>query len=288
MGEWVNTEDRFQEGGPAVSAVLCEVVLPAVSGKPEDDCVNTFSFQTPSTPPTSTELAAITGAVRDFYNTIPSGNNAIAGWINSSISRVTDAVRCRFFNLDGHLDGSPHGSPISVRTFTLGAMVAGGVGAPREVACALTIRAAYGTAPEFGPDDPITGEGTRPRARLRGRVYIGPLINSTWDLEATSTRVKFTNVCCTSLVAGGVLLRDAGMGWSVWSRARADLEPVATILVDDGIDTQRRRGEDALLHFSNPERAREGRYSSWLDRAIRQWSQGHQRHREASAARHGS
>src|SRR4029450_2067794 len=208
MGEWVNTEDRFQEGGPAVSAVLCEVVLPAVSGKPEDDCVNTFSFQTPSTPPTSTELAAITGAVRDFYNTIPSGNNGIAGWINSSISRVTDAVRCRFFNLDGHLDGSPHGSPISGRAFTLGAVgagggggggrVAAGVGAPREVAWALPIRAAYGTAPEFGPDDPITGEGTRPRARLRGRVYIGPLINSTWDLEATSNRVKFTNVFCTS------------------------------------------------------------------------------------------
>lgn len=223
--------------------VLAEVVLPGKTGLLADACVNTFSFITAATPPSAGNMDAISGALANFYNTVPAGHNAIAGFINESILRTANGVTVKFYDLAAHLDGSPHGSPIGIRTFTLGAMVPGAVAAPREIAAALSFHADFGAAVEFAP-------GSRPRSSFRGRVYIGPLTQSVWQTEGTTGRVNFTQTFRETLVTQAAALRDAGIGWSVWSRRLGQLRDVLVVSVDDAIDVQRRRGEKALIRTS--------------------------------------
>lgn len=220
-------------------AVLADVVLHHKSGLPRDSVVNTFTFATVN-PLDDAESGAIRDDLAAFYNTIPSGHNAIAGFIGSQISR-TVAVDVKCYDLTGHLDGSAHGSPDFIQTFMLGPRVAGATDLPSELCSALSFRAAYVDDPEFSP----TG---RPRARDRGRVYIGPLTASTFTQDDTTGRVSLTQSFRETMTIAGAALRDApGRAWSVWSRRNAVIEPVVAVWCDDAFDVQRRRGEAPVV-----------------------------------------
>lgn len=216
-------------------AVLADVVLHHKSGLPRDSVVNSFAFATVN-PLDDLEAGAIRDDLASFYNTIPSGHNAIAGTIGSQISR-TIPVDVKLYDLTGHLDGTAHGSPRFVKTFTLGPRLAGATDLPSELCAALSFRADYATDAEFAA-------GARPRARDRGRIYIGPLTQTTLTQDSTTGRVNFVSVFRETLATQGAALRDApGRAWSVWSRRNAVLEPVTVVWADDAVDIQRRRGE---------------------------------------------
>lgn len=227
-------------------SLLVEVVLTNLSGFAKDDVINTFAFSTPTDPPSTAEADDATNALIAFYNTVPSGHNAIAGVIGPTISRASLACFMKSYNIGGHLDGSPHGSPFRSIAWTLGAMVAGAKPLPTEVAAAITFHSDYGSDPEFAP-------GTRPRARDRGRVYIGPLTQSVVDNNAPVNRPFVSQSTRETLVTQAAALRDdSATTWCVWSRAAAALKAVTKIWVDDAFDSQRRRGEKATVFTTNP------------------------------------
>jgi hypothetical protein len=106
----------------------------------------------------------------------------------------------------------------------------------------LCYHADFGTDAEFGP-----GGATRPRARDRGRVYIGPLSASGCISQEATTLRPFVsdNLRNTLIDAGRRLANFAGLPatWVVWSRKAAAVHNVVALSVDDAFDTQRRRGE---------------------------------------------
>lgn len=214
--------------------VLAEAVLPHLDGLPKDQMVNTFAFLTPTTPATPAELSHIHALISEFYN---NGTTPIAGFIGEQISRSTP-VQTKLYDLTGHLNGTAHGSPISLGSFTLGASSVG-TELPSELCICGSFRAAYASDVEFAPS-------ARPRARDRGRVYLGPLTTSCMSYDSTVGRTFVSSSARNAIVAAMVTLRDdATSAWAVWSRKNAVLEPVVAVWVDDAFDIQRRRGEAA-------------------------------------------
>lgn len=210
--------------------------LPSITGLARDNVVNTFTFNDPLGI-LPADMDAIGGAVIQFYEGIDDlVLNPVSSYIGPAISRSVP-VTLRYYDVDGHLNGSPAGSPVRVDSaaWTLGGS-ASSTGLPSEVAVVLTAYADFGADVEFGP-------GSRPRARDRGRVYIGPL-NVTAQTTAIG-RTKPDPALITNLAEAGARLARAAMNanWVVWSRRSATTKQVTRVSVDDAFDTQRRRGE---------------------------------------------
>lgn len=218
--------------------VLATVSLPHKSGLNEDRVVNTFAFYNSASSFTQTDATAMGLALNQFYNVIPSGLNAIAGWIGPQISR-TAPVEVKMTDITGHLDGSAHGSPDFEDGWNLGAMVPGALPLPSEVCVALTLDGSVDSeAPEFGPG------GTRPKSQLRGRIYLGPVTHGATVLDGLTGRVSVSTQLRSSWLAAAEALREnTTWNWAVWSRKGAFMTAVDQNWVDDAFDTQRRRGE---------------------------------------------
>lgn len=223
-----------------MAIVLATVNLPHKNGIEHDTVVNTFVFQTPTTAFVLADAQQIGLSLNQFYNVIKAGQNAIAGWMGPQLSRTAPVV-VKMTEINGFLDGSPHGSPDFLDSWNLGPMVSGGVGMPAEVAVCLSIHGGPSGSPEFGP-------GTRPRARHRGRIYLGPLVASACITDGTTGRVSVTSGVALSFHSAAQALVDfAGHEWHVWSRANAQTYAVVGGWTDDAFDTQRRRGEEAVV-----------------------------------------
>lgn len=221
-------------------ATLAVVTMQKDSGIPADAVQNTFAFQTPLGA-TTAELNAIAAALTTFYNTT-TGAGTVAAQLGKSLSTVAGVSTFEFYNLDGHLDGSPHGSPIRTDFWTLGAVAANGL--PDEVAICLSFHSAYGTDVEFAG-------GVRPRARDRGRIYLGPLGTGVMTEDATTNEINVATLTRQIIADSAARLRDdATTTWSQWSRADAILNAVTTGWVDNAFDIQRRRGNAPTARIS--------------------------------------
>jgi len=198
-------------------------------------------------------------ALTAFFNT-NSGSHPLAYYINSIISRASNACSITWTDITAHLDGSPAGTPYRTDTFTLGTS-AGTQGMPAQLAACVALRRAYGSDLERGasaslPSDeraidegaPSTHTGiTRPRARDRGRIYFGPLnlnpLNSstpgTWD---NTFKTDIVNACQAlySTFNGGT---HNQFNFVLWSRRNASVGDVAFVYLNEGVATQRRRGD---------------------------------------------
>lgn len=223
---------------------LCTVTLPHRSGLVKDNPVIGFVFASES----DIDAAGMVNIETDltaFFNTADATTTLkVANFISPAISR-TVAPTFRHYNLDGHLAGDAHGSPVRTQAMALlGAASAGNAPLPSEVAICMSYNANFGTDAEFIPL-------ARPRARDRGRVYIGPLnaVVIHEDVTIHSATVE-PNVMDTIGRAGARLMArvSGGVGsWVVWSRKNASVKNVVNISVDNAFDTQRRRGEKASL-----------------------------------------
>jgi hypothetical protein len=220
-----------------MSEFLAQVVMPYRTGLPADIAVNQFAFSSDDT--IATAHAAVTTRLEDFYNAADTGY-AISQLLSGALDRGSNAAEIRYFDLAGHLDGSAHGSPVFIDNWTVGA-ISGAASAPLPEECALCLsfHADYATDPEFSGV-------MRPRARDRGRVYIGPLNNVTGGYDTNGRSTPGATVA-TSLGEAGTRLADSGAAslWCVWSRVDSALKEVVAGWVDDAFDTQRRRGPEA-------------------------------------------
>lgn len=218
-----------------MATLLAAAKLMKRSNLPADAVVNTFVFDGLTLGGSaSTEMDALTVAVSAFYNGSHS-HTGISGFMSAAMSAASEANEISYYRIDGHLDGSAHGAPIRTDLWTLAAPDATSL--PDEVSAVVTYARAYGSDVEFGTH-------TRPRARDRGRVFVGCLGASAIDTDATTKECYLASAFITALAHAGadLITNSAPTGaWSQWSRVNASVAPVTNGWVDDRPDTQRRR-----------------------------------------------
>lgn len=214
-----------------------------------------LSFTTATAPQT---------AVAAFFNSLSTGqSNALCLYMSDQVSRAANAASIAWTDITGSLDGSPAGAAFRTDTFTLGAGETGQP-LPAQIACCVGYRAAYGTALEHAAaasslpsDDAAIDEGAptthsgvaRPRARLRGRFYLGPL-----DVGTLSSTGDFSSAFLTDVLAAanGLLATTFNPGsanqfYAVqWSRRNAAISEISMLYVDEGPATQRRRQDTTV------------------------------------------
>lgn len=222
----------------------------------------------PITAATTTPLAVL---YDNFLNRLAAGQaHTVASYLGDSLSRASGAVQIEYYDVTNHLDGSSAGNPITISTDTLGASTAAG-DLPLGVALPIGIRAAYGTDIEHGvlaqiptgdraQDEgaPATHSGTtRPRARDRGRFYLGPLDLSC--LEGTpGDGAKWKAAFVTDVSAAiDAMAKTQNSGahdqynMVVWSRAAQAVKTVAFYALSDFPGYQRRRTDETINRVHN-------------------------------------
>lgn len=220
--------------------LLAVVKLNKKSGIPHDAAQNTFAFNVSGLPPGSVNMDDATAAILDFYNTnvtFAGTTGRVCQYLGDSCSLALLGNTISFYDVTGHLDGSAHGAPLRVDTWTLAAK--GGDQLPDEVAAAISYHGDYGTDVEFAP-------GSRPRARDRGRLYVGPLALAGVTQDATTGEPILSLAMRATLAGAAQRLKNVTtVTWSLWSRKKATMVPVTGGWVDNAFDSQRRRGNTA-------------------------------------------
>lgn len=233
--------------------ILVKQELTRTNGLAEDVVVNTFVFAGADTP--AVMAAECFVRVRAFYESVTGPNGTgIIDWISPVIGRnPTIGAVFKAYDLTGklaidpaladddHPDGKfpPMGSPVHEEVMGLRVSALSQAPLPSEVALCGTYHAALGGTVE---EQVIGGVTTRPRARKRGRLYIGPLVQPAvgaivnGEVRPAVNLQEDIEYACEQLVAGGP------SDWVVWSRAAGLTYIITGGWVDDAFDTQRRRG----------------------------------------------
>lgn len=211
---------------------LVAVQFAGTTGLPEDVYVNDFVWETAGAIDQA-EADDITDILdASFYNNNTPAAEQISDYMSPNISRAAGGVKVDFYDITADLAGTPHGSPVVRSTFTLGASTGDAI--PEEVSAVVSYHSDLtGVLERDG--------ATRPAARRRGRLYIGPLAHNAYD--SIGGKVLLSLVFQSALIDGATrLLADAGGLWMQWSRADAFVRPVEGGFIDNAFDTQRRRG----------------------------------------------
>lgn len=189
-------------------------------------------------------VSGITSAITTFFNTTASGGvNPVSSYYSDSCDRGTNHSSITYYDLSGHLDGSPHGAPVATATWTLGGATSG-LKFPEGAAACLSFRSDYGTDVEFGV-------GTRPRARDRNRIYLGPLNAGCAALDSSTHRTEFAPDFINSVLhaaftlAGTITTGGVAYVWRVWTRRGAAVKLIEEFWMDNRVDYQRRRSDQA-------------------------------------------
>lgn len=216
--------------------ILVRCLMSSTTGLPADTVINDFAFRfTGGGAPTDAELDILLGDVDAFYNDIPTGQTqTIAKYLGESISRAV-THEMQFFNI------AAPGSPRYTSSW-LGpaAPATPNTNMPTEVAGVLSFHGDLtGVLEESG--------ATRPRARRRGRVYIGPLTGDaiTTADDSPLLGTGFLNVARAAAVDLADEAAAHDFTWSVYSRTNVELYAVVGGWTDNAPDTQRRRGREA-------------------------------------------
>ena len=221
--------------------ILVKCSLTNVSGLPEDACTTDWAFNAADA--SDAEVDDIFDALVAFWN--GGSDPQLADFVSTAITRVAQQNHLDAYDLTGHLDGSPHGSPIRSRTWTMGAVATGHTNWPSEVAVALSLAAdGFGGVPETEVNPSPPPATIRPRARYRGRLYLGPWTGNTGESTTGDPRPTSSSFL-TALDAAVTALITARPDWSVWSRADAvlrEIYPLGEVTVDNAYDTIRKRG----------------------------------------------
>jgi hypothetical protein len=140
------------------------------------------------------------------------------------------------------------GSPVQTALWTLGPTASaspGNLALPREVALCGSFHGDLSGVAEEGAGD------TRPRARRRGRIYVGPLnvaatdsTNGSANGGALPSGFFIGRLAAAFAEFTAAAIEDEGGRWVVASRADNAVYPVTAGWVDNEFDTQRRRGLD--------------------------------------------
>lgn len=227
-------------------------------GLPKDSAVTSFVFAGDAT--SAPARADAVDRVSSFWagHVGPAGHLSVGAELSNEVLRAGGGTVCDIYDLAGHLDGSPHGSPLSTTTWNED-NANDAESLPGECAIVLSLKADLNGILEEGAEEeiptpraairmgaPETHLGRiRPKARRRGRVYIGPLNNNAGALTAIGVlKVHVDTQTVLKNAATALIGSSAGAAgaWSVWSRRSAALFPVIGGFIDEAFDTQRRRG----------------------------------------------
>jgi hypothetical protein len=225
-----------------MAEILVRAIMADAGGLAADAVENSFAFAS-ATP------AGATAAVLDFYNGANAGGSPVSWWIGNSRSRTLGGLTLEAVVIDGHLDGNGLPSPALITPETLGPSA--GNNLPDQVCAVLSYHAIVTALPEHGGivTRPTTEEAqdmgapatygahSRPRASLRGRIFIGPLSSSAVQLVNGDLDVGAINDFRT---AAARLMGNAS-AWSIWSKTYSTLTVISGGWVTNEPGTQRRR-----------------------------------------------
>lgn len=204
----------------------------------------TLNYEALGGSPILTDVNALIQTIGTKLTTAPSGaTNAATHYLSPVVSSGANSAMINAYDVSSHLDGTPHGSPVTGTSFTPNMGIVSSSW-PEGVCCAVTLQAPYGTDVEFAP-------AARPRSRDRGRFYFGPLITACGQQEATTNRIRLINPFVTdmlltvkslfSITTAGSITYQLG----VWSRKNMGFKPPFQCWIDDRPDYVRLRADQA-------------------------------------------
>lgn len=233
-----------------MSVYKAQVVLENVSGLPEDRVINDLFFdETPAI-----DFDEVAQVIDDFFNVAPAGGPTIRGqtpavaeMLSAELSTVANAAEIRFYELPA--TPGVLGSPAAVRNFTLAGAplfdAGGNSNLPGEVALALSFNAILTDIPETQANPSPPPAVIRPRARRRGRIFLGPWLTVVLNDIAPAAAVQ------RPLAAVGTVMRLSAVqtlpsassaGWMVFSETDWVARGVVNVSTDNAFDTIRSRG----------------------------------------------
>jgi hypothetical protein len=203
------------------------VIMQGATNLPEDRFVNTFHFTDTTAGLSNADRANLIDAqLQKFYENAPvGGTHSIGQYISEFVLR---AAEIRYYEL-----ADPEPRVPEIRPLTLPAAFAA-LGLPEELAVVLSLNGA----------PPVTG-------RRRGRLFLGPLINSadvlTDTTSTTPTRVSTPIRTDLKLAATELKANIDGIAgdfqWVIRSVTPSpNYVPIVGGFVDNAFDVQRRRG----------------------------------------------
>lgn len=238
---------------------LAVVTLKNLSGIPKDDFQNAFVVHMDAEVGDfeETDFDDVQTALVAFYNANQLNGASIAAYTANTVSRAAGACLIRYYDITGKLQGvanakgnivpPPHGSPLTVGAFTLGA-AGGATSLPSEVSVVMTLRGRDALERPVETSDG-SDAGTlidRPRQRSTGRLYLGPLTTAALAAQGADNQVRPQVAMMTTMRQAAEKLQDdlnaLGFIWCVWSRTEGELKGIVQVETDDAFDTQRRRG----------------------------------------------
>jgi hypothetical protein len=175
--------------------------------------------------------------INAFWNELYTGASAVpAAYLSSEYARGATPV-IEVYDITAHLDGSPAGSPIKIETDYLVATMLGTSDLHPALVGVLAYRRVYGSDPE------VMG-ATRPRARDRGRLHIGPLRNVAMDDGTGKMHPQFATDLFYAAY-GTANTQNPGAAnqfdWRAWSRKNASVGRIAFAATQYGLGIDRRR-----------------------------------------------
>lgn len=195
-----------------------QVSFPMDSNLPKDTVTNTWHFN--HTGGVVSDYDNVRDMLADFYTTDPTGSaNSVQDYMTALIQ--SNAI-VRAYNLD---DPKPR-PPVYESTFAISGT--GGAVLPSEVALCMSYQSIK-----------IAGES---QARRRGRIYLGPFVQTANDSGGRPSSALITTVA--KAARDLVVASDAATSWKweIYSPTSGNSHQVYNGWVDNAWDTQRRRG----------------------------------------------
>jgi hypothetical protein len=235
----------------AVGLYQAVVQLVRTSGLPEDTVENVFHFKgDPLGGTVASEAADIATMLKSFYNdTFESASTDVANYIGRQISRAANVCKVVVYHKDDFDRDTLFGSPDHTLSFTLDPAQASTTEFPSEVAICCSFHGDLTDVPETVGTPPNV---TRPAARRRGRLYIGPL-NSAASAGGGATPDPLTSANVQNALGRALrMLRsdDSPTRWGIWSKADEEFYEIEGGYIDQAFDTQRRRGVASSARIS--------------------------------------
>lgn len=226
--------------------ILARVTIPKDSGLPEDSAINTLAYAFVGTPG-SGDFADLATAIYGFYwDDVGGVGETVLNYLSEDVrTGASSSWLIEFYEIEHPFVNL--GSPLaSVGDDSPAQVVANSYNLPDEMAICLSFGASHLTVDESTPGGAPGPIGdTHPRARRRGRIYVGPLNAGVSDGAGANPRPSTGFRDDVTIAARERLAQEAdaaGFTWSVWSRADDILRPVTTVWIDNAFDVQRRRG----------------------------------------------
>lgn len=234
--------------------VKATVLFPRISALPEDTVANSFYFSNDASDIlTSAGADELRDRLVSFYNDFTGPAIAsISSYLSEALSRAASAARVDFYATDELDPPTLWGSPVQVRSWTLDAATPGD-SLPAEVAACLSYNGDLTDVPETATNPSPPPAQIRPAARLRGRLFIGPLNSESSAEDGTTKESALASDFIAAMTGAATTLLAANTVDYIWvgcSKTGDFFYEVDSGYVDNAFDTQRRRGNDATARTS--------------------------------------